>query len=188
MGNSLKSDSSLTGDSDKRIVVGCDHGGLALKYEMMRALAGWGYEIDDVGVGGIVDGRATGLRYDEATGTLQTVESVDYPDYAAKLGQKIQSGEHALGLLICGSGIGICISANKMVGIRAALCSEPYSARMARLHNNANVLCMGGRTVGPEVARTVLEAFLETEFEGGRHARRVDKIAAIESQRGESKS
>ena len=104
----------------------------------------------------------------------------DYPVIARKVCQKIQNGEADQGILLCGTGIGTSMAANKHLGIRAAACSEPYSAKFTRLHNNANVLCMGARVVGAGLAQEILEAFLFTEFEGGRHQRRVDKITALE--------
>ena len=100
----------------------------------------------------------------------------DYPVIARKVCQKIQNGEADQGILLCGTGIGMSMAANKHLGIRAAACSEPYSAKFTRLHNNANVLCMGARVVGAGLAQEILEAFLFTEFEGGRHQRRVDMI------------
>ena len=104
----------------------------------------------------------------------------DYPVIARKVCQKIQDGEADQGILLCGTGIGMSMAANKHLGIRAAACSEPYSAKFTRLHNNANVLCMGARVVGAGLAQEILEAFLFTEFEGGRHQRRVDMITEIE--------
>jgi ribose 5-phosphate isomerase B len=144
----------------RRIVVGNDHGGLALKQELVEALGRWGWEVDDVG--------------------CATTQSVDYPDFAATVAGKVAAGEAPFGLLLCGTGIGMCIAANKVPGIRAALCHETYSASMARAHNDANVLCLGGRVIGPELARAVLAQFLESSFEGGRHQRRLDKIARAE--------
>lgn len=142
-----------------KIVMGSDHAGFALKEVLKAELQKQDVEVLDVGA------------YSE--------DSVDYPLIAQDAAKKILE-EEALGILICGSGIGISISANKMPGIRAALCSEEYSARMARRHNNANVLCMGGRILGIELAKSVMQAFLEAEFEGGRHQRRVDLIHRFE--------
>ena len=107
-------------------------------------------------------------------------DSVDYPDQALKVAQAIVAGEADRGILICGTGIGISISANKVPGIRAALCGDVYSAKYTRLHNDANILAMGDRVLGEGLALEIVKTFLETEFEGGRHQRRVDKIAQIE--------
>lgn len=104
----------------------------------------------------------------------------DYPLIAKAVCERIQQGEAVRGILLCGTGIGMCMTANKMKGIRAAVCSESYSARFTRLHNDANVLCMGARVVGAGLAAEILDAFLSTEFEGGRHQRRIDMIAALE--------
>jgi len=144
----------------RKIVVGSDHGGLELKRQLCESLLSWGWDVDDVG--------------------CSTAQSVDYPDFAATVGRKVADGEANLGLLVCGTGIGMCIAANKVPGVRAALCCESYSAKMARAHNDANVLCLGGRVVGPELARQVLATFLESSFEGGHHQRRLDRIAALE--------
>src|SRR6185369_646288 len=102
--------------------------------------------------------------------------SVDYPDYAHDVAKAVRSGRHPVGLLICGSGVGVSIAANRHEGIRAVVCSEPYSAAMARRHNDANVLCLGARVVGGGLAREILESFLGQSFEGGRHEKRVAKI------------
>ena len=104
----------------------------------------------------------------------------DYPVIAKEVCKKIQSGEADTGILLCGTGIGMCMAANKMKGIRAAVCSETYSAKFTRLHNDANVLCMGERVVGSGLAKEIIDAFLFTEFEGGRHQRRVDMIMELE--------
>jgi ribose 5-phosphate isomerase B len=148
-------------DSEKHIAVGCDHGGLELKRELVATLADWGWTVEDLG--------------------CHTAESVDYPDFAASVTRMVVDREAELGLLICGTGIGMCMAANKVRGIRAALCSDTYSAEMARRHNDANVLCLGGRVLGPELARAILAAFLEGSFDGGRHQRRVDKITRMEA-------
>ncbi len=138
------------------IVVANDHAGLPLKKELLPVLAELGFRVDDYGT--------------------QDGTSVDYPDYAHRLAESIASGKHTIGLLICGSGVGVSIAANRHAGVRAVVCSEPYSAAMARRHNDANVLCMGARVVGGGLAREILEAFVEQHFEGGRHAGRVAKI------------
>jgi ribose 5-phosphate isomerase B len=144
----------------KRIIVGSDHAGLPLKHEVKQQLATFGYQVEDVG--------------------CESAEPVDYPDYALAVARRVAAGDPALGLLICGTGIGMCIAANKVRGVRAALCHDTFSARAARAHNDANILCLGGRVIGPELARSVIEAFLGSSFEGGRHQRRLDKIARAE--------
>ena len=144
------------------LAIASDHGGFALKQEIMAHLKETGVAFEDLGT------------YSE--------ESVDYPVYAAKLGKAVAAGEYERGILICGTGIGISIAANKIHGIRCALCSDCYSAEMSRRHNNANVLAMGGRTLGGELAKKITDTFLTTEFEGGRHQRRVDLIMALESE------
>lgn len=146
-----------------RIVVGADHGGYRLKEEIARFLADGGYEVEDVGT------------YDET--------STDYPDYAVRVARAVVEGRADLGILVCGTGIGMSIAANKVKGVRAALATDGYMARMAREHNDANVLCLGGRVLGVGSALEIVRAFLEARFAGGRHARRVGKITAIE--RGE---
>jgi ribose 5-phosphate isomerase B len=145
------------------IIVACDHAGLPLKRELLGALDELGWKAEDLG-------------------TNET-SSVDYPDYAHQVAQAIASGRHTLGLLVCGSGVGMSIAANRHPGIRAVVCSEPYSAAMARRHNDANVLCLGARVVGGGLGRDILEAFLEQHFEGGRHARRVEKIEPAPASR-----
>lgn len=142
------------------VYLGSDHGGLPLKDDVAAVLKAAGCEVHDCGV--------------------FTPESVDYPDIAEDVCQKVASQVGSLGILICGTGIGMSIAANKIPGIRAALCSETYSARMARAHNDANVLCMGARVIGVEVAREIVRSFLESGFEGGRHERRVQKISRLE--------
>ena len=145
-----------------KIVVASDHGGFDLKESLRLYLKELGYEVLDLGC------------YDRA--------SVDYPDYGRLAGERVLE-ENCLGLVICGTGIGISISANKVKGVRAALCSEEYSAAMARRHNNANILALGGRTTGVDLAKSILDAFLQADFEGGRHERRVNKIIDIEEGR-----
>ena len=143
------------------IYIGCDHGGYSLKLELMRYLEKNGFEFSDMGCNG---------------------EAVDYPDIAEKVCEKVLESEENKGILICGTGIGISIAANKIKGIRAALCADWYSAKYTRLHNDANVLCMGGRVIGSGTAEEIVRVFLSTEFEGGRHAARVDKIMALEDK------
>ncbi|MBE6887325.1 MAG: ribose 5-phosphate isomerase B [Ruminococcaceae bacterium] len=142
------------------IVLAADHGGFHLKEEVKKHLEAKGIEILDVGT--------------------FTADSVDYPDMAVKGCEKILSGECERGIFFCGTGVGISIAANKVKGIRACCCSDHFSAKYTRLHNDANVLCLGGRVVGAGIACELADLFIETEFEGGRHARRVDKIMAIE--------
>lgn len=142
-----------------KIAIGCDHGGYALKLAVKKHLEEKGYEVIDYGCHG--------------------TESVDYPVYGEKVGRAVARGECELGVLICGTGIGISLAANRVKGVRAAVCSEPYSAEMTRRHNNANIIAFGARVVGEGTAMTIVDAFLGAQFEGGRHARRVDMIEAI---------
>ena len=144
-----------------RIYLGADHGGFALKEHVKAFLTGLGHEVTDVGT--------------------DSEESVDYPDFAVVVGEAVASGEADLGVLVCGTGLGMAIAANKIPGVRAVQASDPEMAHMARLHNDANVLTLPGRYIGPERAAEVVDAFLGTAFEGGRHQRRVDKIAALET-------
>jgi ribose 5-phosphate isomerase B len=137
--------------------VGSDHGGFEFKQMIIEFLAEIGQEVDDVG--------------------CYSTESVDYPDFADKVCARVQSKECERGILICGTGIGMSITANRHRDIRAALCHEAYTARMSREHNNANVLCLGGRVLGPEIALDVVGTWVETEFSGGRHQRRLDKLS-----------
>ena len=149
-----------------KIAIGSDHAGLDLKPEVSAALSALGHALEDVGA------------FDKT--------SVDYPDYAAKVARAVQAGKADLGVLICGTGIGMSIVANKFRGIRAALCTCEFEARMARAHNDANVLCLGARVVGPGLARAVAEAFVAATFEGGRHVKRVKKITDAEDESGRS--
>lgn len=139
-----------------KLGVGGDHGGYELKEFIKTKLEAEGHEVVDFGT---FNG-----------------ESVDYPDVGKKVALAVQAGEVQYGFVFCGTGIGISLAANKVQGIRCALVSEEFSARMSRAHNNANMLALGGRTTGPELAWSIMQTFLSTEFEGGRHARRVDKI------------
>lgn len=139
-----------------KISIGSDHAGFDLKEELRKYLEDEGYEVLDEGT--------------------YSKDSVDYPDYGKKVGQRVAGGQADRGLVVCGSGIGISIAANKVDGIRCALVSEPLSAQLSRLHNNANVLALGGRLTGVEMAKECLKVFLETEFEGGRHQRRIEKL------------
>jgi ribose 5-phosphate isomerase B len=145
-----------------RIAIGSDHAGFVLKENLREHLAALGHEPSDLGCASEV--------------------SVDYPDIAIPLAEAVREGKYELGVLICSNGVGMSIAANKVKGVRAALCHDTFSARRARQHTDANVLCLGAWAIGPGVAREILEAFLEGKFEGGRHARRVDKIKAIEAK------
>lgn len=145
-----------------KIAIGSDHVGLGLKEEIKSYLEESGLVYVDVGA--------------------LMLDRTDYPLYAIKVTNLINSGEARLGILICGTGVGMSISANKIPGIRAVVCSEAYSAEFARRHNDANVLCFGARVVAGGLARTLVEAFLHAEYEGGRHARRVDMINALEAE------
>jgi len=139
----------------KTLIVGSDHAGLELKRELAGTAAELGYEVVALGT--------------------HTNESTDYPDYAHAVAGAVGRGE-GLGLLVCGTGIGMSMAANRHPGIRAAVCSDEFSASMARRHNDANVLCIGARVVGAGLAAEILKAFLSAGFEGGRHERRVEKI------------
>jgi len=138
------------------IAIACDHGG----YDLKRALCQW------------MDAR--GIEY-ENQGT-DSGDSVDYPDYAHRLAAGVADGTFEKGVLVCGTGLGMSMAANRHRGVRAALCSESFSAAMARRHNDANVLCIGGRVTGPELAFEILDIFLRTPFDGDRHARRIARI------------
>ena len=144
------------------IALGCDHGGYELMQEVKAYLDKQGLEYQDFG--------------------CYSNEAVDYPVYARKVGHAIQNGTCDKGILICGTGLGISLAANKVKGIRAAVCSEPFTAKMARVHNNCNILAFGARVVGAELAKMIVETWLDAEFEGGRHQRRVDLITAIEEK------
>jgi len=148
-----------------RISIGADHAGHELK-EKVRALL--------VEMGNVVEDR----------GTKAPSPSVDYPDYAAAVARDVASGAADRGILICGSGIGMSMAANRIPGVRAALCHDHYTARVSREHNDANVLCIGGRTTGMEVALDIVRTFLAASFEGGRHALRVEKIRKLEEREG----
>jgi ribose 5-phosphate isomerase B len=148
-----------------RIIIGADHGGYELKEVVKQHLLEQAHEVFDQGAD---DGEI----------------SVDYPDYGRPVAEAVVAGEYDLGIVICGTGIGISMAANKVKGARVALCTNGYMARMARAHNNANVLALGGRVIGPELAKDIVDVFLSTDFEGGRHARRVGKIMAIETGDG----
>ena len=142
------------------VVIGSDHGGFELKEVLSAHLKEKGIEVTDVGC------------YD--------TNSVDYPDIAAKACAKVVDGECEWGILVCGTGIGISMAANKVKGIRCALVSNEYSAEMTKRHNNANMLAFGGRVTGPDLAKNIVDAYINAEFEGGRHQNRIDKISALE--------
>ena len=144
------------------IAIGSDHGGFSLKKEVMEHLDKKGIEYKDFGT--------------------YTEESCDYPVYGEAVGRAVASGECEKGIIICGTGIGISISANKVKGVRAAVCGDCFSAEFTRRHNDANVLAMGERVLGPGLALKIVDIFLSTEFEGGRHARRVGLISDIENR------
>jgi ribose 5-phosphate isomerase B len=144
-----------------RIAIGADHAGFALKQHLVRVLQARGHEVDDRGT------------HSEA--------SVDYPEVCAVVGREVVSGRADRGIVLGGSGQGEQIAANKVRGVRAALCNDLYTARLSREHNDANVLSMGGRIVAPGLADEIVELWLNTAFEGGRHQRRVDQIAALEA-------
>lgn len=143
-----------------KIAVGCDHGGLEHKNAIAKHLKSEGFEVEDFGI------------YEN--------KSVDYPEIALKVANSIKNGENELGILVCGTGIGMSLAANKVNGIRAAACSEHFSAKYTRLHNNSNILCLGGRVIGIGTALELCDIFVNTEFEGGRHQRRIDMITEIE--------
>lgn len=143
-----------------KLALGADHAGYELKDHLAELLREEGHQVVDLGT--------------------NSAESVDYPYFGAAVGRAVAEGEAELGILVCGTGIGVGIAANKIRGIRAATCNDIYSARMARAHNDANVLTLGARIVGVGVAEEIVRAFVGTEFEGGRHGRRVDRMMALE--------
>ena len=142
-----------------KIAIGCDHVGYELKGAVIRHLTEQGYECVNYG--------------------CDSSESTDYPIYGERVGRAVASGECDLGVLICGTGIGISLAANRVKGVRAAVCSEAYSAELTRRHNNANIIAFGARVVGEGTALSIVDAFLGASFEGGRHQRRVDMLEAI---------
>ncbi len=141
------------------IAAGCDHGGFSLKTVLIEHLVASGHEVLDLGT--------------------HSNERVDYPDFAETVAKSVASGEVEFGLLVCGSGIGVCMVANKVSGIRAATIHDVTSAHLSREHNDANVICLGERLIGPEVAKEALDIFLASEFQEGRHLKRVKKINEI---------
>ena len=147
-----------------QIAIGADHGGYPLNERVMEELSGAGHEITDFG-------------------THDGSQPDDYPDYALKVGQAVQKGEAEIGILICGSGVGAAVAANKLKGIRAALCGDTYSGHQSREHDDCNVLCLGARVVGEELALDIVRAFVAASFTGEeRHRRRLEKIEAIEKK------
>ena len=144
-----------------KIAIGCDHGGFEHKNSIAEHLKERGFEVNDFGI------------YEN--------KSVDYPEIALKVANSVASGENTLGILVCGTGIGMSMAANKVNGIRAAAVSDHFSAKYTRLHNNANILCLGGRVIGIGTALELTDLFVDTEYEGGRHQRRIDMITEIEN-------
>ena len=144
------------------LVIASDHGGLALKQELMEHLRQRGVEFEDIGT--------------------YTPESCNYPEYAEKAARGVADGTYEKGILVCGTGIGMSLAANKIRGIRCALCSDCFSAEMCRAHNDANMIALGGRVLGPELAKRIVDLFLDTAFLGGRHAQRVAIVMALEDK------
>ncbi len=149
-----------------RILVGCDHAGFHLKEDLKEYLLSLGHEVEDYGV--------------------HSDDLADYPDVAFRVAEDVVSGKGDRGILICGTGVGMSIAANKVRGVRAALCHDVFSARASREHNNANILTMGERVIGRGLAREIVRAWLESEFVGDRHARRIAKITAYEERKSSS--
>ena len=145
-----------------KIAIGSDHAGFGLKEDILGLLKGLNIALVDCGT--------------------NTTESVDYPDFGARVSELVSSGEAERGILICGTGIGMSIVANKFKGVRAALCNDAYSSRMSRLHNDANILVMGGRVIGKDLAAEIVKVWLSTPFEGERHQKRLNKIKKIEEK------
>lgn len=143
-----------------KIAIACDHGGYALKETIKQHLLEGGHTVTDFGT--------------------DSLDSCDYPDYAAPAAKAVAAGDCDRGVLICTTGIGVSMVANKVKGVRCALCHDPLSASLTRRHNNANVLAMGAGIIGPNLAREIVDVWLATDFEGGRHQRRVDKLMALE--------
>ena len=153
------------------VAVACDHAGFPLKADVLRVIHEAGYEVLDLGT--------------------DSTEPVDYPDFAEKLGRAVKSGQAHRGILLCGSGVGASIAANKMKGVFAAICHDTYSAHQGVEHDDMNVLCLGGRVIGPELLRELVLAFLGARYQGNdpgreRHARRVEKVRKIEASQSES--
>lgn len=144
----------------ERVIAASDHAGLSLRAEVVKAAKAKGFEVEDLGPA--------------------TADSVDYPDFAVAVARAVAEGKARFGILVCGTGIGMSMAANKVPGVRAALCRTEWEARMTRAHNDANVLCLGERVTGAGLGVAIVEAFLATPFEGGRHARRVEKVNALD--------
>ncbi len=142
-----------------KVAIGADHGGFELKEQIKPLLAELGHDVEDVG--------------------CFSLDSVDYPEQAKEVSKMVSDGTVDRGILICGTGIGMSITANRFKGVRAALCHELFTARMSREHNDANILCMGGRVIGPGLAREMVKIWLATPFEGGRHKRRINMIDGV---------
>ena len=145
-----------------KIVMGNDHSAVEMKKEIKAYVEGKGFQVIDFGT--------------------DSTESCDYPIYGEKVGRAVVSGEADLGIAICGTGVGISMAANKVKGIRACVCSEPCTARLSRMHNNSNLLAFGARIIGVEMATMITDAWLDAEYEGGRHQRRVDQLTEIENR------
>ena len=145
-----------------KIAMGNDHSAIELKNIIKEFVESKGYEVIDFGT--------------------NTPESCDYPVFGEKVGRAVASGEADLGIVICGTGVGISLAANKVKGVRACVCSEPYTAKLSKMHNNSNVLAFGARVVGSEMAKMITEEWLDAKYEGGRHQRRVDMLMEIENR------
>ena len=145
-----------------KIGIGNDHAAVDMKNQVVEYLEGKGYEVVNFGT--------------------DTYESCNYPEYGEKVGRAVAAGDVDLSILICGTGVGISLAANKVKGVRAVVCSEPYSAKLSRQHNNTNILAFGARVIGIELAKMIIDEWLNAELEGGRHQTRVDMITAIENK------
>lgn len=148
-----------------KLAIGSDHVGIELKPTIIEYLNELGHEVVDFGP--------------------NSTERTDYPVYGKKVAEEVAAGNFDSGILICGTGVGISISANKVQGIRAVVCSEPYSARLSKEHNNTNILAFGSRVIGSELAKMIVHEWLNAEFEGGRHGKRIEMIAKIEKENGQ---
>ena len=144
-----------------KIAIASDHSGVELKLEIIKYLKELGHEVSDFGT--------------------NSKESIDYPIYGKKVANEVAKGKYDGGVLICGTGIGISLAANKVKGIRAAVCSEPYSAKLSKMHNNSNIIAFGARVVGVDLAKMIVKEWTEAKFEGGRHSKRVELISKIEN-------
>ena len=154
----------MAGNSKDPVIIGCDHAAYPLKETLRKFLAGTGLEVEDAGT--------------------HSEDSVDYPDYGARVAGGVSAGTFSRGILLCGSGIGMSMVANRFPGVRAALCNDLFSAIMCRKHNDANILVLGGRVIGEALALEIVKAWLETDFEGGRHQSRLDMFAKLEDMQG----